>query len=303
MTTKSPEILYNEALIICTKNRLYELKNVATSLYLCSFIPEYIVLIDGSDLHEKLTITKLFSHLNSTLLISSTEIASIPFQRNLGISLLPNSCKIVHFIDDDFLPNKNYFHHLSQFLLLNKNKVLGAGGRILPISKKNKSTLFHFIFGLNSNQPGIVLSSGRTTESQAILHSFFPYTSLFLSGCSMSFDYSIFSRFKFDESLKGYAQDEDLAFCLQLPKDSIFVVPKAFGIHLKSTTNRLDKISFKKMSVINRFYVMKNYASNRFSVPAFHWSIFGQLLILCKSPVKNSDLIKGLISGWFSMLK
>jgi len=302
MTTKSPNVLLNEALLICTRNRLNELDSLATTLNLCSFIPEYIVLIDASDKHEKSTLTSLFSIIKSKLIISASEIASIPFQRNLGVSLLPNTCEIVHFIDDDFLPNQDYFFYLSQFLIQNKNKALGAGGRILPISIKNNLTVFDSIFGLNASEPGIVLPSGRTTESQAILHSSFSYTSLFLSGCSMSFFFNIFSSFKFDETLQGYAQDEDLAFCLQLPRNSIFVVPYANGKHQKSITNRLNNYSFKKMSVINRFYVMNTYAKNYFSIPSFHWSLLGQLIILCKSPIKNSSLIKGLLAGWMNIL-
>jgi hypothetical protein len=300
MISKNHKFLKNEALVICTRNRIIELQKLALILKKCTYLPDEFILVDASDIFKENELLLLFDGLFPKIIISES-IASLPFQRNKAISLLSKEIEIVHFIDDDFFPSESYFFHLS-FFLKNNSEALGAGGILLPIRNKPKISLFHTIFKLDSNVPGIVLSSGRTSDSQSYVYSSFPYKTQFLSGCSMSFKQSVTTQFNFDENLKGYAQDEDVAFCLQLPPKSLFVIPEATGFHHKSPLNRLNDFEFKKISVQNRYYVMKTYSPSIFKKSHFLLSLIGQLLILLRSPIKNYKLIHGLICGYLEVL-
>jgi len=302
MTIKSPKHLQNDALLICTRNRFNELDNLSKTLNNCAYLPEILVIIDASDEFNEEFLKHIFGGIFSKVLIKHTT-ASLPYQRNIGTKLLPLHVQNVHFIDDDFHPEPFYFYHLSNFLNKSDFTILGSGGSLISTKNKSNTSVFHTLFNLDSHIPGIVLSSGRTTEPQAITTSIFAYSTQFLSGCSMSFKKSTFESFSFDEHLSGYAQDEDLAFCLQLPKNSLYVVPEAKGRHLKSLSNRLVDFTFKKSSVINRFYVMNKYAPTVFNKSSFYFSLLGQTLILAKHPIKNLNLIKGLVSGWIEILK
>lgn len=294
------KFLENEALLICTKDRYAILEELAFSLSKCSFLPEFLVFVDASHPQNPEFINKSFSFFGQKLSVISSK-AHLPFQRNLGIKSLPKSINIIHFIDDDFLPNSDYFSHLSAFLK-SKNSALGVGGKIEPISKSNPNWISS-LFLLETKQAGILLKSGRTTEPQATENGVISYPTQFLSGCSMSFKSHIFSSFLFDETLEAYAQDEDLAFCLQLPENTLFVEPKAIGFHKKSTLSRLNPRFYKKMVILNRWIVLQNYAKARIHPLAFFWSCLGQILIMSRNPNKNKELIFGVFDALNHILK
>lgn len=289
------EFLKNEVLLICTKDRYPILEELAFSLSKCSFLPEFLVFVDASSPSKPELIYEAFSVFGEKLSVIQTK-AQLPFQRNVGIKSLPKSIEIIHFIDDDFLPNPDYFFYLSAFLQKSRNSVIGAGGKINP-SSKSKINWFSRLFLLDCEQPGVLLKSGRTSEPQAILSRDFTYPTRFLSGCSMSFKAHIFSSFLFDEELQGYAQDEDLAFCLQLTKNSFFVEPKAIGFHNKSTLTRLNPRLFKKMVILNRWNILQKYVKSEIYPLAFFWSCLGQIIALSRNPIQNKELIFGVFDA------
>ena len=294
------QLLNQESLLICTYNRYDSLRQVSESLSKCSSIPSSIYIIDSSDEKQSISILSWFSWFCGDLKLLESD-AHLTKQRNIGIKLAIENHHIIHFIDDDFFPDVNYFKDLSSFLNQQPN-ALGVGGQILPI-KNSKSTWIERFFLLNNNKPGKVLRSGRTTEPQAIDHLKAPYSTQFLSGCSMSFRSSVFKEHLFDESLKGYAQDEDLDFCLKLPEGSIYVEPKAKGYHKKEFNGRLNAFEFKKMAVLNRWYVMRKLSRHGFHPIYFIWSSIGQLISLLKHPIKNQAPIRGFVHGCLELLK
>jgi GT2 family glycosyltransferase len=112
----------------------------------------------------------------------------------------------------------------------------------------------------------------------------------------MSFRFKAFEIAQFDENLFGYAQDEDLAFCLSLRKP-LGVTPFTAIWHDKTPDSRLEPQTFKEKAIVNRYYVVKSLIPNEFSELDFAISLFFQFLSLIRKPIVNKMLIKGLING------
>lgn len=293
-------VLENEALIICTFNRQQQLNSTLTYVSLAKKLPEILILCHSGSFDANQINSSHLNRFKERIFIQSA-ISSLPYQRNLALKKIPKTIQIIHFIDDDFEPDSNYFSELSAFIKSNPN-CSGVGGKILPESQQ-QLTWYSKIFLLDSNKAGRILKSGRTVEPQANHYLDNPFSTQFLSGCSMSFKSSSIRTKVFDENLLGYAQDEDLAFCLQFKSESLFVNPMAFGYHRKSDDSRLSSFEFKKMSVINRYYVMNTYYKHGFSRFLFLWSHLGQLIALIVSHKSSKDLIFGQIHGLIFVLK
>ncbi len=281
-----PQKLIHHALIICTKNRARTLDKQREYLEKQTHVPEFLFVVDASDSVNDVEHRNRYRHIpiNLTVLHSKPHL---PFQRNLAIQHLPDSIRIVHFLDDDSFPESNYFVEINRSFLENES-FWGIGGLI------NKTNI-HKPFLLDPTTPGTLSLNGRTLDAQA-----FPYSlnrifeSRYLSGCSMSFRKEAFDITTFDENLNGYAQDEDLAFCLSLKK-KLGVTPFTSIWHEKAADARLNPCRFKEQAIINRYYVMKMYAATEFSEYKFALNLFIQCLVLIRKPKQNQELIIGWI--------
>lgn len=281
-----PQKLIDHALIICTKNRASALDKQREYLEMQTHIPEFLYLVDASDIFNDDEHRRRYQHIPVHLTIFHSQ-PHLPFQRNLAIQHLPDSIRIVHFLDDDSFPEANYFDEINRAFFENES-FWGIGGLI-------KQANIHKPFFLDPPIPGTLASNGRTLDAQV-----FPYSlnrifeSRYLSGCSMSFRREAFDITTFDENLKGYAQDEDLAFCLSLKK-KLGVTPFTAIWHFKVADARLNSCRFKEQAIINRYYVMKTYATAEFSEYRFTLNLFVQCLILIRKPLQNQELIIGWI--------
>lgn len=164
-------------------------------------------------------------------------------QRNRGIEFaLKENTSIFHFLDDDVLPNLDYFDEMTRVFELHTD-LLGATGKrlgeVMPKTDTRRSIR-------NSYEWIIQLLRGKFEEGKVSRsgQNFLTYGSQprrvdWLSGCSMSFSRAVFLSNRFDESFDGYSLMEDLDFTYRVSlQGPLLYWPAAQVTHTFSQVNR-----------------------------------------------------------------
>ena len=235
----------SDALVICTRNRIDDIKRCLTSVEASSHMPARILVVDSSDGNE----TQEYCALSNMPITYIKAPRGLTIQRNIALAEIQE--EIVHFIDDDVEVERDYFRALNQ-VLRDSPHTAGAGGTIVGSRAGSyRPSLISRLGLISSFSPGRVLRSGNNTQCfdtpEAINVDW-------LSGCSMSFRTSAICGLKFDERRKGYAVGEDVDFCLKaLQRGPLVHTPNARLVHHESPANRPDQPARLRASVHNRW--------------------------------------------------
>ncbi|WP_423818444.1 glycosyltransferase family A protein [Salinibacter ruber] len=116
----------SEAVVICTRNRPVDLARTLKSVAeQCRAHDRPVVVVDGSDRDDaERTAGVVQSWGDEELPFSYHRHSGRPAgtrQRNVGVDLLPETVRIVHFIDDDVTVHPGYFEALSAVLRTEPN--------------------------------------------------------------------------------------------------------------------------------------------------------------------------------------
>jgi len=292
--------------IIPTRNREKELNNLLGALDKIDNVINEIIIIDSSDenSHNQIYNSKIKIVYHHTL------IKSAAIQRNIGISFVNASCKYLSFLDDDVLPNVDYFDKLTD--TLNNNNAIGVSGIALNSKKLNKkkknalSTIYRYIFLLDSNRKGVILNSGvnipviTSTSSHKIVQT------EWLIGCAL-WDFQKIKDLRFDNRLFGQSLGEDVLFSLKASRIGPLVVDlRTYLEHTESDIERPNQFEFYRMWVRNRCYIVSELTGKKYQ-PAFHWCNLGKSIILfafiVKNPVKSISGLMGIVFGYFDLIR
>jgi GT2 family glycosyltransferase len=293
-------------IIIPTRNRENELTNLLQALVKIKTVIDEIIIVDSSD--------NIFQNLYqfSKLKINyvQTDIKSAAIQRNIGMSLVKENCKLLAFLDDDVIPNKEYFNDLIYTLI--KNSATGVSGLAIN-SKKNKNfsskklaTIFRLIFLLDSKKQGIVLKSGVNVPVKFEGNTNKITKSQWLIGCAL-WDFQKIKEVRFDTRLFGQSLGEDVIFSLKASKSgSLLVNAEVYLEHTESMKERPNHFNFYRMWVRNRYYIVKEISTKKYQ-PAFHWCNFGKSILLfifiLKDPIKSVKSLAGMFYGYFDLVR
>jgi GT2 family glycosyltransferase len=264
------QALASHGLVICTYRRRDRITQLLRHFILLKSLPAHIVIVNGQKPGEKPDFPDVELLRKSGVhfqLISCPP--STPLQRAEGLSCLPPEVSIVHFIDDDFLPEPDYFTALAQ-VFESKPDIAGAGGLFTQPVATFSHPKWRRLFGLDGARPGAILPTGYTTLGQVnIVGKTEPFQVDWLSGCSMSFRRSILEKVTFPSELEGYAMDEDLIISAQAGQHgSLLAVPAARGRHESEKELRSDKQWFF-YSIAARHHAVKFYLTNKTSLTKF----------------------------------
>lgn len=120
------------SVIICTINRIKEIKLCLKSLCAQTNKSFEVIIVDGRKDKKLRTVCKKFSTmLNLKRVIVKKQ--NLPYQRNIGIKNSRSS--IVAFIDDDAIATKNWVQNIINSFKRNK-KIIVIGGKILSATDK-----------------------------------------------------------------------------------------------------------------------------------------------------------------------
>ena len=200
-------------LIICTKDRPDDMKRLLTSVRTQSLRPEKIINDDGLDKLIK-NILPEFEDLN--LEYTDVRPPSLPKQRNVGISMLPDHANWVGFLDDDLELKEN---SLEMVMKAGKKtdfkKELVGIAMIINDVPYPKFNIFRGLFFLDAPKGGSFTYSGSPTMYRDIDST---VEVEWLSGGVTFWKKKALDEFKFDEWFSGTGYMEDIDFSYRVSR-------------------------------------------------------------------------------------
>jgi GT2 family glycosyltransferase len=270
--------LQDISIVIATYNRAGDLKITLGSIM--PFLKDIseVLIVDQSPNEETKVLIKKLNKKNIKYIYSSTP--SLTHARNLGVSKVSPTSKIICFLDDDVTLGKNYFKEILK-VFNNNPSALGVSA----YQKQNESGLFgkiqnfvkrfFLIENLKRNSARVLSTYGNEYPSELdnIINS------QWLTGFNMNYKIEVFKKEKFDENLKRYALAEDFDFSYRVNKrypKSLFITPFAKINHRASIIERYPTKKISYMNQINHFYL--NYKNFNKGLPEklkFIWCLLG----------------------------
>lgn len=262
--------------IICTKNRIDDIKRLFETVKIQTYIPDEIIIIDSSDNNKTESFVEEIKESYKYMIYYYKSMPGLTLQRNFGI------CKsegdIVFFTDDDGLLDKDYFSEIMK--CYEDNSVMGVGTRETNnIVRSRISSFLRDIFMLSrANGTGKMQPSGFPAYMDMSNKDHVAESEILGGFCS--FRRKVFDDFKFDENLVGYAFMEDVDFSYRVSRKYKLVYnPHAKFYHNVSETERIDQRKYFFMTIYNHFYLTKkNMGITIFNIIPVIWSYIGILV-------------------------
>jgi len=166
-------------------------------------------------------------------------------QRNAALDLIGESCDIVLFYDDDFVPSLHAIENVSRFFAAHPD-VVGATGHVLADGIKTE---------------GISREDARKIVAARDAQGGYPDDIVCecdgLYGCNMAYRTSAVRDIRFDERLRLYGWQEDVDFAGALKGRGKIVWTRAFaGVHQGSKHGRTPGIRLGYAQIINPLYLV-----------------------------------------------
>jgi GT2 family glycosyltransferase len=209
----------DEALVVCTKDRPGRMESLLAVLPELDVLPRLIVVVDSSSFpsteqHVRVAERPL-AELGSSLHYVRSRVAGLPAQRNLGVET--TAARVVHFLDDDVVPAKNYFDVLSAYMRDPASDGVGivAGVNLAEDTSVRGVALRRALRGYA--RPGAVSPGGVNFPAGA--HAGCRPVE-WVHGCAFSVRREVLRDFRFNVLLQdlpagGVGVGEDVDFCLR----------------------------------------------------------------------------------------
>ncbi|MFM9976636.1 MAG: glycosyltransferase family 2 protein [Sphingomonadaceae bacterium] len=167
-------------------------------------------------------------------------------QRNTGLDHLGDSCDLIVFCDDDYVPSRFAIERIVKLFEANPD-IAGATGHLLAD-------------GVNS--PGISVPEARDMlrrYDREAAPPAAPYRDLGgLYGCNMAFRSSAIGDVRFDERLRLYGWQEDIDFSVRVRPRGRIVKSFAFaGVHCGVKAGRSPGLRIGYSQVVNPVYLVR----------------------------------------------
>lgn len=288
------EFRHKIALIIPTRNRLKILIRLLDSIKGQTVLPDQVIIVDGSDHAIE---DEIKTYLNLTVNYKRVFPPGLTRQRNEGRKALREDITLVGYLDDDIVMGKYAVEAMLSFW---ETAPEDMGGTSFNITNNSPVKPFFLtrLFRINNGRQGHVLKSGSCTGYDVLSENI--YTQ-WLSGGATIWSRKVFEEYKYDEWYEGWAYYEDADFSFTISKKyKLAVVYLAKVQHLPPPIKPKKINSFIKSHVVQQFYFVKKH--KELSVPAFYWSIIGNIIISTLIGIKKLrpapfSEVRGYIAG------
>lgn len=164
-------------------------------------------------------------------------------QRNRALSALKGRADLVVFLDDDFVPRRDYLEAIEKRFARDADLV-GATGGLIADGIHNSGYRFESAIELVENDP-----SPRPTSERPIQA---------LYGCNMTIRLSACADMAFDETLPLYGWLEDVDFTYRLAQRGRLLKSQAFsGVHMGVKGGRTSGLKLGYSQIANPIYLLR----------------------------------------------
>lgn len=278
------------SVVIPTRNRPELLKRLLIALQNQNLRANQIIVVDSSD--KLLRLSQENRAIPPVTTFVYTEIRSAAIQRNIGIEHVSHNCEYLFFLDDDVLPQPDYFEKMASSL--SKNDVIGVSG--LAINPKATGArlkpsglvgIIQRMFLLDSKHDGKLLMSGVNIPLRHGTK--LPQEVDWLIGCA-GWQFSEIKDLRFENDFYGQSLAEDVIFSAQAKKRGKLITdPSVVLSHDESEIGRASNQDHWEMWMINRWRLIKVQHFGLPGIAAFWWSSLGQLAIFLLSKLIKGD--------------
>lgn len=252
-------------LIIPTYRRPGELLALLEKLTEISDVPGEVIIVDGSPDDTVDQTVRLWTEGRSISfdLVFINSPAGLTRQRNVGIDA--STREYIFFLDDDCIPEANYFRAIRQVFLNDTSHRIGAvRGFLTNGIQKPMTQLWRLRFALGvlpKSEPGRYHPSGTSGTWDMVP----PFSGIrpidVLAGGASAYRRQVFEKHRFSEFFYGYAQGEDLEMSLRIGKDwELVVCGDARLFHDHAESGRPAGFPRGRMAVRNRHFIWKRHS-------------------------------------------
>jgi GT2 family glycosyltransferase len=235
-----PQTLLPFGLIICTRNRAIELRTLLNAIVEMKQVPCKIVVVDSSGENVSKEIRRICetSDLRNLHYIH-TEYGA-PHQKNVGLEYLASSdlytLEAVGFMDDDIIPNPEYFEATLELLKKN-NQIFCIGGFDRNLNRPKVSAL-RLALGIDARGPNRLLQNGLSTAG--IPSSELEYCD-WVPGGMQSFKRQAVERNRFDGTIRIHGDEVEFQLRLEAQGFGRIATSNRLGVtHTGSTAGKTD---------------------------------------------------------------
>jgi GT2 family glycosyltransferase len=277
----------NVSVIIPTKNRPDDLRRTVETLLDQTVLPTELIVVDQSpgcetasalgavfDRHARGASVRL-RHLHAP------EVTGGAAARNVAMSLATGDTWL--FLDDDVELDARFLEELLHVYASHPDAA-GVSGIITnyptpPLAYRLWMQLFVHKPLFDDRQP--VYWGWRRLASGPPL----PVTRL--GGGLMSFRASAIRHLRFDESLRGVSDGEDVDFCVRLGGKSLFIAPRAQLRHCQSPSGRLSDHWLRRTARGIEFLYQKNWRRQPAARVSHLWLLVGFATVATWAAVRS----------------
>ena len=304
----------NHSLVICSRDRVESLLSTLRTILDqddTKFPQEIVLVINLKEISQldyaRAEIGKL-NHENLQIVLTT---GGLPSARNMAKRLI-RQAEVVHFIDDDVVVEREYFHKVEEFLL---EYPVADGGAPIPIKSLNESTKSKFqAVGKVKSWLGLTPLSGRVSVSTrnywGTTHYEKPFVVDWLPGFAMFYRFETIKSIDFEEDLEqntlgGYGLGEDLIFTLELSSKGyrLFGVPSVCVLHNEDPRSARESKDIRYASGELRAELFRRFP-RRFSKWKYILSILFEAIAISKVfPSQTKNIVSASVSEISGFLK
>ena len=264
--TAIPPALNDCALIVPTYKRIEELFRLLSVVVEFDDPPGEIIVVDGSPGDDlNFTLREWAGGVDLPFdLVYVKSPAGLTRQRNVGLDACSKS--FLYFLDDDCVPEPNYFRAIRDVFEKDECRQIGAiRGFLTNCAELPVNLLWKLRYRLGivpTDGPGLYHNCGTSCTWNGI-PAFRGIKEIdVLAGGAAAYRREVFDKHRFSQFFYGYSQGEDLEMSLRIRKDwKIVLCGDARVDHREASHGRPPGFARGRMVFRNRYFIWKRHSA------------------------------------------
>ena len=275
--------MHRIALVIPTKDRPADLRTMLASLAIQTYLPQQIVVVDGSNPPIEQVIAEFPNLSVDYVRVFPPSLAK---QRNAGMARLGPDISLAGYLDDDVVLEPSALENMMLFWESADPETGGAAFNIVNNPMPGLTSIKRFFF-IDHPIPGLMLPSGFPSTICNLSRNI---DTEWLYGGATVWRRTVIENFPYDEWFvgTGFMEDVDYSYNVR-SKFKLKIVADARLAHYSRPVRNDRQKLLGTWQVINRMYFVRKYSDRGMSLPAAWWASLGLLLLNAGLSVARLD--------------